>query len=285
MKSFLIHIMYIRQLYFLPLLVFFFSVIAVSCDGQKDQDSAPEPSVSAVRDTMLYGLSCDGTTDSVIVFLPFTGADPVAYNIEDAHAAGRIIGKPSIGDWVAIALNPMDTTEATMVIDLDQLKGTWTYSVLPTWKDKSRMSARALRRKMAELPDSLREAYLVPREYGVTLKRSHVAQPVGYVRSQVSLYDDSPVEYPKVKRYTRWECKNGQLILGSVKNDTLPLTAVAQTEDMQFDTLDFVFMTADSLVVTTQDKRRIAFHRKASAEVANIKAQKAAEKTQKSIAK
>lgn len=50
---------------------------------------------------MIYGLSCDGTNDSVIVFLPFeSGVDPIIYNIETAKRAGKIIGQPQIGDWV-----------------------------------------------------------------------------------------------------------------------------------------------------------------------------------------
>ena len=74
-------------------------------------------------DSMIYGLVCDGTTDSVIVLWPFSG-DPVIYDCIDAHDSHRIIGKPSIGDWVGIIRDSIDTTVVAMAIDLDQLKGT-----------------------------------------------------------------------------------------------------------------------------------------------------------------
>lgn len=253
----------------------------LSCGGTENNHVETASEV-AEPDSMIYGLSCDGTNDSVIVFLPFThGADPVTYNIEDAKANGRIIGKPQIGDWVGVILNPNDSTEATMVVNLDKLKGTWTYQVRPTWKDASRLTARAMRKNFAEMPDSIKEAYLVPREYGFTLKRSGMASPVGFVRGSSSLEDDSPVEYPKVKYYTKWKTRNGHLILTSV--DSLIMATEENKEALKkqkehFDTLDFVFMADDSLVLRTRKNEIISFHRKASAISANAEAQKAAQK-------
>lgn len=261
-----------------------------SCNGNKSADTETS-AVTEEKDSMLYGLSCDGTNDSVIVFLPFgNGVDPITYNIETAKRMGRIIGQPQIGDWVGVKINPEDSTEATMVVDLDQLKGTWTYEVRPTWKDATKMSRRALRRKLNEIPDSLKEAYLVPREYGFTLKRSSVASPVGYVMQNSSLEDDSPVEYPTVKHYTGWKCRNGRLILTS-SMDRMRGAKVTDGEKQpqkpaeMHDTLDFVFMTNDSLVLQSSKGERIAFHRKASAMAANAHAQKAAEVTEKKVAK
>lgn len=264
-----------------------------SCTGEKPVAGAEQTAkTEAENDSMIYGLSCDGTNDSVIVFLPFKdGADPVSYNIEVAKAEGRVIGQPQIGDWVGIMLNPADTTEATMVINLDQLKATWTYSVRPTWKDASKLSRRALARKLNEIPDSLREAYMVPREYGFTLQRGHVAKAVGRVRRESSLEDDSPVEYPAVKNYTGWKTLNGQLILISTDRQELPLASLDKDKAEKpapkpkefYDTLRFVMMTADSLVVQTSQHKRLAFHRQENARTANAEAQKAAAKTSKSI--
>lgn len=264
-----------------------------SCNGGKTTDTE-KAAVVEEKDSMVYGLSCDGTNDSVIVFLPFRdGADPETYNIETAKREGRIIGQPQIGDWVGLQINPEDSTEATMVVDLDQLKGTWTFEVRPTWKDAAKMSRRALRRKLNEIPDSLKEAYLVPREYGFTLKRSSVASPVGYVMQNSSLEDDSPVEYPKVKHYTGWKCRNGRLILVSTtdgmaegKNTGAKESDQKQRDGVEVhDTLDFVFMTNDSLVLLDKTRQRIAFHRKASAMAANANAQKAAQVTEKKVVK
>lgn len=248
-----------------------------------DEDHGP---ITEKQDSMIYGLSCDGTNDSVIVFLPFRdGADPVTYYIADAKANGRVIGMPEIGDWVGIHVNPADTTEATMVVDLDQLKGTWTYSVRPTWKDAAHMSARALRRRLSEIPDSMKEAYMIPREYGFTLQRSSVARPVGHVYRASSLEEDSPVQYPPVKNYTRWKVRNGRLFLASTAEpvgfaSTAKGSQAAEAKQKeQYDTLDFIQMTADSLICRTTTGSTIHFHRRANAEAANAEAQKASIKT------
>lgn len=261
-----------------------------SCGGGNKSKEAPAtPASTEEKDSMRYGLTCDGTNDSVIVFLPFeTDADPVTYNIEVAHANGKIIGQPQIGDWVGILLNPEDTTEATMVVDLDEMKATWTYEVRPTWKAASKLSRRALARKLDNIPDSMKQAYLVPREYGFTLKRSRVAQPVGRVMKQSSLEDDSPVEYPKVKNYIRWQCRNGHLYLTSTDGPAEPrvnadASAKVPKQIEYVDTLEFVYLTMDSLVLMTQDNKRLSFHRKANGRAANAAATKAAEKTQKTI--
>jgi len=271
-------------------LIILVAIIMVSCGGNKKTEYTHASSSAEEKDSMIYGLTCDGTNDSVIVFLPFKdGADPVTYNIEIAHSQGHIIGQPQIGDWVGVMLNPQDTTEATMVINLDQLKATWTFQVRPTWKDASKLSRRAIAHKFNELPDSMKEAYMIPREYGFTLKRSSVAEAVGRVRRQSSLVDDSPVEYPTVKNYTGWKCRNGHLIL--ISTDGPRHTANAEGKEggkyagpkpkESYDTLDFVFMTDDSLVLMSHKNRRFAFHRKENARAANAEAQKAALKIQK----
>lgn len=270
----------------LAMLGAFFAFAMLSCTSNETRQE-PDAEVTAEPDSMIYGLSCDGTNDSVIVFLPFKeGVDPITYNIEDANANGKVFGKPQIGDWVGMIVNPNDSTEATMVVNLDKLKGTWTYEVRPTWKDASKLTARAMRRNFAEMPDSLKEAYLIPREYGFTLKRSSQASPVGMVRGKSSLEDDSPVEYPKVKYYTGWKTRNGHLILTSTDQPQL-LTAAsegdkakAEKPQERYDTLDFVFMSEDSLVMLTRQNKRIEFHRKENARMANAEAQKAVQKVQ-----
>lgn len=264
----------------------------ISCggDGAKSDVQSSQANEKEPVDSMRYGLACDGTNDSVIVFLPFkTGADPITYNIEVAKAERRIIGQPAIGDWVGVKLNPADTTEATMVINLDQLKATWTYQVLPTWKEASKLSRRALARKLNEIPDSLKQAYMVPREYGFSLLRSSVAKPVGRVRPVNSLEDDSPVEYPKVKNYTGWKCRNGRLILISTdgprpieKSDETKAKDTKKAKEMR-DTLDFVSMDMDSLVLINKEGKRLSFSRTENFVNVNAKAEKAADKTKKVI--
>lgn len=269
------------------LLYLFLAVIAIgiiaACTS-KEQEATPATAEEEEGvDSMIYGLVCDGTNDSVIVLLKFTGEDPITYNIETAKKSGQVIGQMQIGDWIGLMPNPSDTTEATMAVDLDQLKGTWTYQVFPTWKDASKMSARALRNKMAEIPDSLRKAYLVPREYGFTLGRSNAASPVGFVMRTHSLEDDSPVEYPTVKNYTRWKCRNGKLILTSTDRRTLLATSKDEekpAKDIKApketkDTLFFIMMTQDSLILANTRGERLNMHRQENALSANAAAAKA----------
>lgn len=270
--------------------IFFCAMLMLSCGNSETQTATTfsTPELKDGPDSMIYGLSCDGSNDTVIILLPFgEGKDPVTYNIETAKRQGKIIGKPSIGDWVGIIVNPSDTTEATMVINLDQLKGTWTYQVTPTWKEASKMSRRALARKMAEMPDSLRHAYMIPREYGFTLKRSSMAAPVGYVMRTSSLEDDSPVEYPAVKHYTNWRCRNGQLILISSDINSVLKTSNSNSDktELIYDTLDFISMTDDSLVMRNSLGNTIGFHRQINAMTANAAAQKAAQKVDTKVKK
>ena len=231
-----------------------------------------EPEVEIKGDSMLYGLSCDGSSDSVIVLWPFKG-DPISYTCIDAKRQGRIIGKPQIGDWVGIMINPEDTTEAVFVINLDQLKGTWTYPVLPVMKELSQMSKRMQHRMMENLNDSIKQTYFIPREYGFTLKRSHNAQAVGRIMRSNSLEDDSPVQYPEVRNYRKWYMHNGRLLLVSY-DPIMPGQEEGKRPEVLMDTLDFVYMDNDSLILR-QHGIRYGFHRKENALKANAAATKA----------
>ena len=231
-----------------------------------------EPEVEIKGDSMLYGLSCDGSSDSVIVLWPFKG-DPISYNCIDAKRQGRIIGKPQIGDWVGVMVNPEDTTEAVFVINLDQLKGTWTYPVLPVMKELSQMSKRMQHRMMENVNDSIKQTYFIPREYGFTLKRSNSAQAVGRIMRSNTLEDDSPVQYPEVRNYRKWYMHNGRLLLVSF-DPIMPGQEKGKRPEVLMDTLDFVYMDNDSLILR-QHGIRYGFHRKENALKANAAATKA----------
>ena len=229
-------------------------------------DSVPE----IVGDSMLYGLSCDGTSDSVVVIWPFYG-DPLTISTIDAKESNRIIGKPEIGDWIGVMRDREDSTVATMVINLDELKGTWTYPVMPTMKALQNMSRRAQRRMMAHIDDSIKNNFMIPREYGFTLKRSHNARAVGRIMRSNSLEDDSPVVYPEVKNYIKWYMLNGRLVLVSGQNGPVPPGGQRKNK-LTMDTLDFVSLSNDSLVLL-QNGIRYGFHRKENAMEANKAAQ------------
>ena len=252
-------------------------LICTACSSQyKGDKSAIDKTKKAPGDKMIYGLACDGGTDSTIVFLHNTGGDPVTFNIVKATKAKAIFGRPEIGDWVGIMLNPENAHEAIMVIDLDQLKGTWTYQVLPTLKESATKSEKQIE---SEISDSLRQILFVPREYGFSLKRHFSASPVGFVYKGNSLEDESIVEYPPVRRFTSWRPYNGKLILS---RDTLDENRQRIADDKVVrDTFEFVFMMDDSLVLRNAKKEEISFHRQKNVIEANQAAKQAAQKQNK----
>lgn len=252
-----------------------FTPFLFSCKGdKKSTENSKILQVDASKfikgDSMVYGLACEGSSDTAIIVYPFDGGDPVTYNCLGASKQKMIIGKPQTGDWVGLVLDKEDSTTATMVINLDQLKGTWTYAVMPTFKEFKNLSKRMQKRMEKEalenMPDSVKETYLVPREYGFTLKRGHAAQAVGHIFSNSDVEEDSPVEYPAVRNYRQWFMWNGRLILVSADG------AINATEKKDityaFDTLNFVSLDNDSLVLT-QNGIRYGFHRKESTIKAN----------------
>lgn len=265
-----------KQIYIL--LAILMAMIVMGSCGRKveviddeGEEIFEEEQIAIEGDSMLYGLCCDGSSDSVVVIWPFHG-DPITYSVIDAKEDQRVIGHPEIGDWIGVMVNRDDTTSATMVINLDELKGTWTYPVMPVMKEMQNMSKRAQKRMMAHVHDSIKENFLIPREYGFTLKRGHKAQAVGRVMRSNSLEDDSPVIYPEVKNYKTWHMLNGKLVLVSGAM-MMPGMKPGQKIKNEFDTLEFVSMTVDSLVLM-QHGIRYGFHRQQNAMEANKAAQK-----------
>lgn len=277
------------KLRYLPFGFLILTIFIISCNKSKEESKelikAVDVSDKIIGDSMVYGLTCDGSSDSNIVVYPLDGSDPIKYSCIDAFQQHRIIGSPQIGDWVGLVLDKEDANTATMVINLDQLKGTWTYPVLPTLKDfehlSKRMQKKMQREALENMPDSVKETYFIPREYGFTLKRSHVAQAVGRVYSGNTLEDDSPVKYPEVKLYQQWFAWNGKLILVSTKNSRINLdNHKAENTEFVFDTLSFISMTNDSLILE-QHGIRYGFHRKNSTIEANAEATQKAQEADK----
>lgn len=232
--------------------------LIAACHSQQPVDEEQVnvgTSTSIEGDSTLYGLACDGCTDTVLVFLPGKGGDPITYNILDATKKGRIIGRPTVGDWVAVILNKEDTMVADMVIDLDQLKGTWVELAYPTVKERA--VEIAIDEEMKKIQDSLLQAMMKPVEMGFSLKRHYQAQTVGRQRRRTQKDDDSPVIYPEIKNYTQWHVINGQLVLTS---QSRPLSDSIKGEVVN-DTADFIFMTRDSLRIRFKEGEK-GFYRK-----------------------
>lgn len=229
----------------------------------------------AKGDRAIYGLACMGCTDTTVVLLPNSGGDPVKYNILDANRKHQVFGNIEIGDWICIipCTDKNDKGSADMVIDLDKLKATWTYPVMPHLRDVSHLSKRQQARILANMPDSIVETYMIPREYGFTLKRMGEARSVGNVMQASAVEDDSPVEYPKVPIYTEWHTYNGKLVLVRGRSEFAGKVFNAKTTR---DTLSFVYMKGDSLALRDKDGNIQGYHRNKDERSANAAAQAAA---------
>lgn len=229
------------------------SLTSISCGNRtvknyKDNDSLSSKA-RAKGDSTLYGLACEGCTDSVLVFLPFDGGDPVTFDIIEAAKKKRIIGKPETGDWVGVMLNADDRKKADMVIDLDQLKGTWVYMAMPKLRERKNNNTNVYVDRHEE--DSILKTLLVPREQGFALKRNSMAEPVGADFRNVT-GKKSPVIYPEVKIYTDWSIFNGKLVLSGKGMKTSGTKGNAR-EKVVSDTAEFVFMMKDSLQLRFKD--------------------------------
>ncbi len=233
------------------------TILMVACGHKEKQQLTPEEAQAlslqknAPGDSAHYGLACDGCTDSILVFLPYSGGDLDTFDIITAHQQHRIYGRPHIGDELAVITTPGDPDEAYMVINMEQIRGTWCYMVSPTLRVPENMPKRMQRRMMERIPDSIKQRMMVPREYTLKLKRDYTAQAWGARRQQTS-DDMSPVEYPAIKYYTAWQLFNGRLVLtadtiaGFSKEGDVPTT----------DTVDIVMLHRDTLVLRFPDHQQ-----------------------------
>ena len=252
-----------------PLLVL---MLLAACGKKETNASVEQPQPANAQpqrlegDSTVYGLACEGCSDSVIVLLPGDGSDPVRYNIIEATHNRQVMGKPKVGDWMGLVLNKEDKRVADLVVDLDQLKGSWCYVVMPKLRDYDKMTPRKRNRMMNEMTDSLRETYMIPREYGFSLKRHWTAQSIGYVQEQNSLEDESPVVYPQLLYYTEWHIWNGKLVMVSGdfqmdKQNNVNVTNLRQ------DTCDIVYLKDDSLVLGSEGITRSYYRLTAESEI------------------
>lgn len=202
----------------------------------------------AKGDSTLYGLACEGGGDSAIVFLPDSGGDPVSYSIIGVMRGHRLFGSPSVGDKVALLPNPENPKEALMVIDLDELRGTWVYQVLPSVKEHDTEGLPESSKEDKAKFDSLVQTLMIPVEYGFTLKRDFTAQSVGGAPRKKALDEESPVEYPRMKRYSEWHVFNGSLVFSRSSRSK-------DSKDMELvnDTAQLLMLREDTLVLQFSD--------------------------------
>ena len=206
-------------------------------------------------DSTIYGLACEGCTDSILVFLPYTGGDPDTIDILNARVQRRVFGRPDIGDQVAVVLTG-EKKVANIVINMDRLKGEWCYQVMPRLRPRAGASADSIVQLPPDFPDSLRKKWFQPREYGIDIRRDYTARPIGLQRNSADR-QNGPVEYPTLKRYRQWRIFNGHLLLSESRRDTLGNEQVIKT-----DTADIVFMRRDTLLLRFKDHEQGYYRKK-----------------------
>ena len=236
-------------------------LVSTSCSNKTEEPQKTVGTSTKIKgDSTLYGLACDGCTDSVLVFLSGQGGDPVNYNIIDASKNRKVIGRPQVGDWVCLIVNGTDKKKADLVINLDRLKGTWVNLEKP-WLRK-RLDAPSLGNMDAETKhriDSMIKIQLKPVEIGFALRRHYEARPVGLEYSR-NKNQDNPVVYPTPKFYTEWHIFNGKLVLteGALRMGNQRKVKTKYKSD----TVEIVMMLRDSLRIRYKDGKEKGFYRK-----------------------
>ena len=264
--------------------------LMAACVQKESEKPLPEPTSEGKLnreqllegDSTIYGLACEGCNDSVVILLPGDGSDPVTYNIIDAHRHNRVMGRLKVGDWIGLMRNPTDSTVADFVLNLDELKGTWCYVVMPKWRDATNMTPQAQAILEESMPDSVKKEFFVPREYGFSLKRQWTAQSVGYVRKS-PLEDQSPVVYPRLLYFTEWHILNCRLVMTSREYQKKDDSEEMELADYRNDTCDVVFLSGDSLVLASDGESRGYYRRTNVADINKEARQKAAEQQKRAL--
>jgi hypothetical protein len=225
----------------------------VKADGRQQRNDDVQTALSG--DSTIYGLACDGCNDTVIVLLRQFDNNPDTFNVLDAFTNRRIFGRPSAGDELAVVREPDDSTMAHLVINVSQLKGAWCYMVTPRLRRRAGMTTEVYEKLVREMPDSIRERLMQPREYGFNLKGESVVRPIG-VFGRSAAADNGPAEYPKMKHYREWHIFNGRLVL-NVTPDSLDKQRAADS-----DTADLVRLRRDTLLLRFANGTEQEYYRK-----------------------
>jgi len=241
------------------------TALTMGCGGNNTdkQGSANDSVVTTLPgDSTIYGLACDGCTDTILVLLRDVTQNPDTFDILDASRNQLVFGHPRIGDQMAVVLAAPDSSAndqkpvARMVVDIDKILGSWCYMVTPKLRKRADIDKAMEQEFLKKMPDTTLQRLLQPREHGFMLKNEHQAQPIGMVRQGNTTDDRSPVEYPVVKRYREWYLYNGRLILNEARRDSL-----GEQQVLSSDTADFVLLRRDSLVLRFSDGER-SYYRK-----------------------
>ena len=219
-----------------------------TADADNNADDIVAGLLQHEGDSTIYGLACDGCTDTILVFLRDIDDNPDTLNILEATRRRLIFGRPAIGDKVAVLRNSKDTTKADIVINMEMLRGSWFYEVMPTPRPRPDLGDLSAEQLLRQMPDTLRDSVMVPREYGMLIRGEGGVSYAGKFYSHKN-DEDSPVEYPQRKNYRQWFIYNGRLVLVEMHRDSL-----GQELPTGNDTASFVELTADTLVLRFADR-------------------------------
>lgn len=262
----------------------FIVITIVSCKRQAaDTTNINDPFAGDYRmagDSTVYGLACKGSSDDAILLLPADGSDPVRYDIVLATRRNKVLGSINTGDRIALVPNKKHANVADMVINLDELKGVWCYMVMPQMRQDSYEQEQVQDRTKDSMADSLALSLFVPLEYGFWLKSQGEAASVGYIRELNTLVDESPVIYPSLDYFIKWQIWNGKFIFASGKPKYDKDNTVDGYTDIRYDTCSIDFLSHDSLALTDRNGTR-CYYRKKDANEVNKKAQAIADKHKK----
>lgn len=227
-----------------------------ACNQTSQHNTIVTPATENNGDSTIYGLACEGSNDTIVIFLrePYTGGNPDTLGVLSAMQRQQVFGNIHTGDRLAILQSAEDTTQAEIVIVTEQLLGTWCYLQKPSLRMRADMGGLTEQQVMEALPDSVRQMLDTALEYGFTLKIDSMALPVW--NRQMTRQEDSPVEYPPLKLYRQWCINNGRLLLTESMTDSAGV--------LQFigqDTAQLVKLMADSLVLRIDEEQR-SYYRK-----------------------
>ena len=232
-------------------------ILTASCGNQKDRSTDLEMTVMEQRlpgDSAYYGLACDGSTDSILILMPMSGTDLDTFDILNAFLNRRVLGRPTIGDQMTVVRDTANPDMAQLVVNISRLKGEWCYLVMPQLR--LRRINDSLHLPTPVIPDSLRQRWLQPREYGFEIRRENSVRPIGVFRDVTSV-QQSPVAYPSVKQYREWRMFNGRLILSESRRDTL-----GRRQLVSSDTADIILLRRDSMRLRFTNSEQSYYRRK-----------------------
>ena len=249
------------------LLIVCATLVMTACNGSNSQTKGKaehvQPNGQAFElkgDSTLYGLACEGSNDTVLVFLPDDGSDPVSYDILQARMEHRVKGRIKTGDNLALLLSNDSLQQVVSLIDLDVLKGAWAYQVMPQLKERLKNMPQPANGLSQARRDSMLKRFMVPREYGMRLLRDNTVERIGG-RNRQQQNENSPVEYPRQPRYTEWHLWNGKLIL-TAGNIDIPEINERYKREVTNDTAEIVLLRKDSLQLRFGEELRCYYRKK-----------------------